>query len=68
MRILIMLLVAVLSAACSEEDEMLDKIEIYYVPIGVETYVPMTPENIQESASSVGKVTLSDRNFKIFKL
>lgn len=64
MKILAMFLAAVLSAACSSEDKMPDQVEIYYVPIGVETYVPITKENIQESASRIGQIALSDRRFK----
>ncbi|MDP5211332.1 hypothetical protein [Microbulbifer sp. 2205BS26-8] len=66
MKILIALL-AVLFASYSAKDSgggVLDLVKIYYVPIGVETYVPMTPENIEDSATSVGEVDPSSRQFK----
>jgi len=35
---------------------MADDIEIFYVPIGVQTYIPITEENIETSASRYGIV------------
>ncbi|WP_142904335.1 hypothetical protein [Exilibacterium tricleocarpae] len=47
----------------------MNQVEIFYVPIGVETYMPMTPENIEESAVFVGEIALTNRRIKkLFKL
>ncbi len=45
---------------------MVDQVKIYYVPIGVETYIPMTVENIESSYFRYEAVDLDDRNFKKF--
>ena len=47
-------------AALSEGVRM---IHICYVPIGVETYVPMTPANIDQSCVRVGRVDAADKRY-----
>lgn len=43
-----MLLVSLLYCGCSMSQDASSMIKIYYVPLGAETYVPMTVENIEE--------------------
>lgn len=38
-------------------------IDICYVPIGVETYVPMTPANIDRSCVRVGRINAADKRY-----
>jgi hypothetical protein len=41
-----------------------DCVEIYYVPIGVSTFVPITKHNIEESYVRYGCVSTTDVRFK----
>ncbi|MGI0118325.1 hypothetical protein [Zooshikella sp. RANM57] len=64
MKILLILLTAILSTTCFGKGEALDKVKIYYIPIGVATYGAMTPNNIEELATHLGMTNLSDPRFK----
>ena len=64
MKKLVMLLAVVVSFACSSEDKTLEKVLIYFIPFEAETYVPITPKNIEESANLIGSLALTDRRFR----
>ena len=65
MKVLIMIF-SLLCVACSSGSKNAIMVDIYYIPIGVETYVPITTGNIESSATYVGRVEESNRNFKKF--
>jgi hypothetical protein len=50
-----------LMASCSPGDGMAGDVEIFYIPIGVETYVPITENNIESSAIRFGNAKESER-------
>lgn len=41
----------------------MEKAKIYYIPIGVETYVPITVDNIESSHVLYGEVETDNRKF-----
>lgn len=38
-------------------------VSICYVPIGVETYVPMTPENIEQHCARTAQINAADKKY-----
>lgn len=55
--LLLLTLYAMGQLGCAGEN-MNEPVLIYYVPIGVETYIPMTTENFADHAKSLGPVDL----------
>lgn len=53
-----------LSSCLKSEENMNTLAEIYYVPIGVETYVPMTIENIEQHYARHSKLSVDSKAFK----
>src|SRR5690606_639311 len=64
MKKIFIFIAAVFSSSCSASQNMSDLAEIYYVPIGVETYIPITMDNIEEHYARYSK---SDTNSRAFK-
>ena len=58
------MMVTLVTSSCLEKEEMANQVRIYYVPIGAETYIPITVENIETSYVRYGEVDIIDRNFK----
>lgn len=49
---------------CLPEAKPIERARIYYIPIGVETYVPITSENIEKAYVRIGDATLDNPTFK----
>jgi len=45
------------------EDNM-ESVEIYYVPIGTETYVPITTSNIESMATHIGSLGVESKEIR----
>lgn len=65
-RILLLIMLVLVAPSCLEKKEMADQVKIYYIPIGVETYIPITVENIETFYHRYGEVDLDNRKFKKF--
>lgn len=64
MKILFFFVVVLVTASCSAGENMVEQVEIYYIPIGVETYVPITVENIESSAARHGELEISNQTIE----
>lgn len=53
----------IVTVSCVANEEMIDRVKIYYVPVGVQTYVPITKENIETSYVREGLVSPTNRKF-----
>lgn len=51
-------------AACGPNNEKPELATIYYVPLGLQTFSPVTEENIESAHSRFGRLDVSDRSFK----
>lgn len=60
MKITMLLFAAFAAAACSADTEN-SYVSIYYIPFGVETYVPVTTDNIEKSAQRYGRIDSGGR-------
>lgn len=58
MRMLIFLLVLI-TASCSSSEGEKGVIQIFYIPFGVATYIPITAENIEQSAVKSSELDVS---------
>src|SRR4051794_35350470 len=55
-----LLLAVLLNSGCSTTGSAVGPVvQIFYIPIGVETFIPITPENIVEHANATGAVNAS---------
>lgn len=69
MRIIAAVLVSIFIVSCSAGDEVKKTAKIYYIPIGMETFIPITKENIEEHEFSYGDQDVSTSDFdKLQKL
>ncbi len=55
-RIYLFLVFSLFGSGCIAQSEYMNYSKIYYVPIGVETYIPVTTSNIEELAVKIGRL------------
>ena len=60
----LLMMILSITSSCIGRDEMIERARIYYVPIGAETYIPITEENIDSSFVRYGEVEINNRNFR----
>lgn len=53
-----------LTFGCQDNFGSMKITNLFYIPIGVETYVPITVENIEEAATKKGSLDLSSKVIK----
>jgi hypothetical protein len=57
------IIAALLISSCSRGDEVNSLVKVYYVPIGVETYTPITVESI-EGQGSYAELKTTDKRYR----
>lgn len=61
--LIIGIIAALLAASCSRGDDVNSLVKLYYVPIGAETYTPVTLEDI-EKRGSYTELSASDKRYR----
>ncbi len=65
MRRILALAVAMMISSCSASDiEGVGSVRVYYVPIGVETYIPITKSNIDEHYAQYAELNANNTDLK----
>lgn len=61
---ILLAMMALFGCSTADGKKYYDTVKIYYIPIGIETYIPITPKNIELSAFKVIKVSYSSDYLK----